>query len=225
MRPAASSRRRSWPIVIAQRLLDLGLVRRHRGHAPEAQEGEARVHGHRDPPLAREGDRGAHQGFVEEPAAVVAHQHTVHRAPEGAEGALHRPARRRCGTGAESSGRAHDLLLRGVRAAGEKARLHRRRVARLVEDALRDDPLLPEERPQPPPVLVLPDDAEGQRRAPEGADVVDGVGAAAQPDVGRVVPAGSAPAPRGSRARRGRRRTRRPPGRRARARGARGSRG
>ena len=65
--PAASSRAAIVADGDPERLLDLGLVRRHRGHAPETEEPEARVHGHGDPAVPPEGDGGAHERGVEEP--------------------------------------------------------------------------------------------------------------------------------------------------------------
>ena len=56
-----------------------------------------------------------------------------------------------------------------------------------VAHAAGGDAALPQERAQAAAVLVPADHAHGHRRSAEGADVVHGVGAAAQAHVGAVV--------------------------------------
>ena len=138
---------------------------------------------------AGEGHRGPHEARVEEAAAVVAHQDAVDRPAEARAG----PARtaRRGGAAGRERGvavEADDLLLGRVRAAGEDARLHRRRVGR--PRRRRPSSAMPFSRSSARslrPCASRPSTPNGQRPAAEGADVVDGVGAAAQPHVGRVV--------------------------------------
>ena len=170
-----------------ERRFHLRLVRRDRGHAPEAEQVEARVHGDRHLPAPGESHRGPDHLGAQEAEPVVAHEHAVEGAAEGPQSPHERgsslAARRQDGRPVH----AHHLLSRGVDASGQDARLHRRRVAGCHDHVARRDPLRPQEAPQVASVGVAAEDSERQRHPAESPDVVDRVRPAPEADVGRVV--------------------------------------
>ena len=127
---------------------------------------------------------------VEQAEPVVAHQDAVH-AGRGSRAA--RPAPRSARRGCASARRVA-LSMRTIccfvewMPPAQDAGLHRRHVAGLGAITPRAAmPRLAQQRAQAPSVLVLPDDAHRERTPAQGADVVDGVGTAAQAHVGAVV--------------------------------------
>ena len=81
---------------------------------------------------------------------------------------------------------ADDLLLGGVDAAGEDARLGRRQVPLRADEAAPVDPRM-QAPDEPPPHVVVSHDADGAGGRPERRDVVGGVAGAAGHDLGGVV--------------------------------------
>ena len=167
----------------AGQVLQLGLVRRRRRHAGEAQETIAAVDRHHRAGAPRDRADAIEDARGDGAVAVVGDEDGVGAGGQRRQARQQRVLRDRLRLVRRLAIEADDLLSRGLVAAGHDARLHRCRAAAFGDDAVGRDPRRAEERQQLLAGAVPSDRADRRHARAERVGVVRRVRRAAEEDL------------------------------------------